>query len=141
MGGADEPDIDRSGPIAADGEDSAVLDGAQQLDLHRRRHFTDFVEEKPPLACSKTPERARTAPVKAPFSCPNNSDSSRFSGIAPQLTGMKGDRPSGAATRCRRRATSSLPTPDSPVMSRGLELATSFGSSNSTVRMTAETPR
>jgi hypothetical protein len=34
--------------------------------------------------------RRATAPVKAPFSCPNSSDSSRLSGMAAQLTLMKG---------------------------------------------------
>jgi hypothetical protein len=34
--------------------------------------------------------RRAMAPVKEPFSWPNNSDSSRFSGIAAQLTEMNG---------------------------------------------------
>jgi hypothetical protein len=34
--------------------------------------------------------RRAMAPVKAPFSWPNSSDSSRFSGMAAQLTMMKG---------------------------------------------------
>ena len=37
------------------------------------------------------------APVKAPFSWPNNSDSNRFSGIAPQFTAMN-----GFLARCER---------------------------------------
>src|SRR3546814_8002980 len=40
----------------------------------------------PPLACSILPSVVLTAPVKAPFSWPNSSDSSRFSGIAAQLS-------------------------------------------------------
>ena len=44
----------------------------------------------PPLASSNLPMRRATAPVKAPFSWPNSSDSSRFSGIAAQLTEMNG---------------------------------------------------
>ena len=39
----------------------------------------------PLLACSNRPARFCTALVKAPFMCPNSSDSSRVSGIAPQL--------------------------------------------------------
>src|SRR5690606_38802289 len=41
----------------------------------------------PPDATSKRPGLSRSAPVKAPRTYPNSSDSSRFSGIAPQLTG------------------------------------------------------
>ena len=44
----------------------------------------------PPLASSNLPMRRATAPVNAPFSWPNNSDSRRFSGIAAQLTEMNG---------------------------------------------------
>ncbi|MDF9863524.1 hypothetical protein M2437_002506 [Methylorubrum pseudosasae] len=44
----------------------------------------------PPLASSNRPMRRATAPVKAPFSWPNSSDSSRASGIAAQLTETNG---------------------------------------------------
>ena len=44
----------------------------------------------PPLASSNLPMRRATAPVNAPFSWPNNSDSSSFSGIAAQLTEISG---------------------------------------------------
>jgi hypothetical protein len=44
----------------------------------------------PPSASSKRPLRALIAPVKAPFSWPNSSLSSRSAGIAPQLIGMNG---------------------------------------------------
>ena len=43
----------------------------------------------PPCASSNLPMRRATAPVKAPFSCPNSSDSRRLSGIAAQLTETK----------------------------------------------------
>src|ERR1700758_3961078 len=46
----------------------------------------------PPLHCSNLPMRLRSAPVKALFSCPNNSLSSRFSGMAAQLRARKGAR-------------------------------------------------
>ena len=36
----------------------------------------------PPSACSKRPRRCAWAPVKAPRSCPNSSDSSKSLGIA-----------------------------------------------------------
>ena len=51
----------------------------------------------PPLASSNLPMRRPTAPVKEPFSWPNNSDSSRFSGMAAQLTVMN-----GFLARCER---------------------------------------
>ena len=44
----------------------------------------------PPVASSNLPMRRATAPVNEPFSWPNSSDSSRFSGIAAQLTQMNG---------------------------------------------------
>ena len=44
----------------------------------------------PPSASSNLPIRLASAPVKAPFSWPNSSDSSRFSGMAAQLTEMNG---------------------------------------------------
>ena len=42
----------------------------------------------PPSATSKYPFLELAAPVKAPFSCPNNSESMVPSGIAPQLTAI-----------------------------------------------------
>ena len=42
----------------------------------------------PPFASSKYPLREVTAPVNAPFSWPNSSESMVPSGIAPQLTAM-----------------------------------------------------
>ena len=44
----------------------------------------------PPSACTNFPTCLRTAPVNAPFSCPNSSDSISSSGIAAQLTRMNG---------------------------------------------------
>src|SRR5664279_3066192 len=43
----------------------------------------------PPSACSKRPELRVLAPVNAPFSCPNNSDSIRSRGIAAILMATK----------------------------------------------------
>ena len=69
----------------------------------------------PPSASSILPARLCTAPVKAPFSYPNNSLSKSVSGKAPQLI----------ATNCRvfrrlrlciARATNSFPVPVSPVI-------------------------
>ena len=71
----------------------------------------------PPCAAAKRPSRPLLeAPVKAPASCPKSSDSSRPSVRAAQLRATKG--PSCRAERWwMARATTSLPTPDSPVMS------------------------
>ena len=44
----------------------------------------------PLLASSNLPSLRFTAPVKAPFSWPNSSDSSRADGMAPQFTRIKG---------------------------------------------------
>ena len=44
----------------------------------------------PPSACSKRPALRALAPVKAPFSCPNSSDSIRSRGIAAMLTATNG---------------------------------------------------
>jgi len=43
----------------------------------------------PPSATLNKPIFSSIAPVKAPFLCPNNSLSSKFSEIAPQLIGRK----------------------------------------------------
>ncbi|MNN49137.1 hypothetical protein D3C81_1636460 [compost metagenome] len=67
----------------------------------------------PPSAASTRPARPALAPVNAPFSWPNSSDSIRLSGMAAQFTEII-----GAFARfdrlCSARATSSLPVPDSP---------------------------
>ena len=56
----------------------------------------------PPCAAWNCPTRVATAPVKAPFTWPNSSDSRSASGIAPQFTATNG--PLGA-----RRAAVDLP--------------------------------
>ncbi len=70
----------------------------------------------PPWAISKRPRRWLTALVKAPFSWPNSSLSSRFSGNAAQLTAT-----SGPVRFCdaswMARAVCSLPVPVSPSIS------------------------
>src|SRR5262245_6065677 len=77
----------------------------------------------PPSACSKTPACRACAPVKAPFSWPNSSDSISASGRAAQLRATKGP-PARSERRWTRRATSSLPVPFSPVTrTRSLEAA------------------
>ena len=46
MRGTDEPNVHRLFDRRADLAHSALLDRAQQLDLHRQRQFGHFVEEK-----------------------------------------------------------------------------------------------
>ena len=70
----------------------------------------------PPLAATKSPSWLAVAPVKEPFTWPKSSDSIRDSGIAAQLTAIK-----GASLRrllpWMARATTSLPVPLSPMIS------------------------
>ena len=70
----------------------------------------------PPSACSKRPRRMAWAPVNAPRSWPNSSLSSRSFGIAAVLIATNGPAARGECL-CSARATSSLPVPDSPVIS------------------------
>ena len=70
----------------------------------------------PPLACSNFPIRCLMAEVKDPFSCPNNSLSISSVGIAAQFTSTNGPV-ARLLFSCTQRATSSLPTPLSPVIS------------------------
>ena len=66
-----------------------------------------------PSAISNLPRFAAVAPVNAPRTCPNNSDSINSSGTAEQFNSTN-----GAAARkeraCIARATNSFPVPDSP---------------------------
>ena len=72
-------------------------------------------------ACRPRPARSARAatlcaPVNAPRSWPKSSDSSRSFGIAAVLIATNGPAARGLC-RCSARATSSLPVPDSPVIS------------------------
>ena len=90
----------------------------------------------PPDASTNLPVWRSVAPVKAPFSCPNRSDSTRLSGMAPQLTATK-----GFARRSplpwMARAISSLPTPDWPSISTGIAELAAFSAVRSTACMRA----
>ena len=68
----------------------------------------------PRSACSNLPTCFSVAPVNEPFSWPNSSDSISSSGIAAQFTCTKRSR-LRRLLRWMVRATSSLPTPLSPV--------------------------
>src|SRR5207249_4733995 len=67
------------------------------------------------VAGEKRDVRRPIAPVNAPRSWPNISDSRSSAGIAPQLTGMKG-RSTRGLSAWTARAISSLPVPLSPMM-------------------------
>jgi len=68
----------------------------------------------PPSANSNRPTRRCTAPVKEPFSCPNNSEAIKSRGMAAQLT-LTRAREERRDCRWIARAISSLPVPVSPV--------------------------
>ena len=93
----------------------------------------------PPWARSKRPTVDATAPVNAPRSWPNNSLSSNSPGMAPQLTGTKG-LPSRPEMRCRLRATTSLPVPDSPVISTFTSVSASLATTSLTRWIAGLTP-
>ena len=93
----------------------------------------------PPIACSNRPILRVTAPVNAPFSWPNSSLSSRFSGIAAQLTAT--NRPVALGPwRWTARATTSLPVPDSPWISTVLSVGATCLASCSTSRNSRDLP-
>ena len=46
VGGGDQADVHLDRATRADGIDLALLDGAEELDLHVERQFGDFVEEE-----------------------------------------------------------------------------------------------
>ena len=73
-------------------------------------------KQVPPADVSSSPRRAATAPVKAPRSWPNSSDSKSASGSAAQSTTTNG-RAVRALAPWIARATSSLPVPVSPSIS------------------------
>src|SRR6266853_458256 len=88
----------------------------------------------PPEASTNLPVWRSVAPVKAPFSWPNRIDSTRLSGIAPQLTATNGfDLRSPLPWMAR--ANNSLPTPDSPSTSTGIVELAAFCAVRSTPAM------
>ena len=93
----------------------------------------------PRSACSNQPARAATAPVNAPRSWPNSSDSNSVSGMAAQLTLMKGASRRLLA-RCTARANNSLPVPDSPSSSTLADACDTRSSSPSACNKAGEVP-
>ena len=88
----------------------------------------------PPEASTNLPRWRSVAPVKAPFSWPNRIDSTRLSGIAPQLTATNG-LVLRSPLPWMARANNSLPTPDSPSISTGMVEAAAFCAVRSTPAM------
>ena len=72
-------------------------------------------------ATSISPFLLTSAPVNAPRMCPNSSESSSVSDTAPQFSATNGRSRRGELT-WMARATSSLPVPDSPVISTVLDV-------------------
>ena len=93
----------------------------------------------PPLASSKRPWRSLTAPVNAPFTCPNSSLSSSVSEMAAQFTGTKG-RVARLEFTWMARAISSLPVPLSPVISTVTSVGATRTSLVSSSRIGADRP-
>ena len=105
----------------------------------RGRSATSSRNSVPPLAAWKRPGRSASAPVKLPFLCPKSSLSIRSSGIAPQFTGTKGPSARGPCS-WMRRATNSLPVPDSPLTYTGAWLRASRATRARTACIGAESP-
>ena len=58
IGRGDDANVDFAGAGVADALQFLLLQNAQQLRLHRERHFADFVEEQ---ACRRRPVRSGRA--------------------------------------------------------------------------------
>ena len=68
-----------------------LLEHSQQGDLGLGRQIADLVEkDRPAIGQLKASQRAAcSAPVKAPFSCPNSSEAISDGGIAAQFTRIR----------------------------------------------------
>ena len=93
----------------------------------------------PLSANSNLPRRRAVAPVKEPFSWPNNSLSIRSFGIAAQFTLTKGPWAKGLS-RWMWAAINSLPVPDSPISNTRASLRAASVAWSSTCRKAGELP-
>jgi len=93
----------------------------------------------PPSASSKRPLLRPVAPVNAPFSCPNSSDSISSSGIAAQFTATNG-RVALLLCWWISRATISFPEPFSPAISTEALVGPAAAISARTRCMAADSP-
>jgi len=111
VGGRNHSHIDLVGLVAAHPFEGPFLEESQQLDLCADRQVADLIEKQcSASAISKRPLREATAPVNAPRSWPNSSDSSTPSAKAAQLTLMKGAE-ARWLSKWMRLAINSLPVP------------------------------
>ena len=114
VGRGDHPDVDRHRLVGADRDHLPLLERGQQLGLEVERQIADLVEEQgAAVGRLHPPDPVAAAPVKAPFTWPNSSDSNRLSAVAPRSTETIGWSPR-RDWRWISRATSSLPVPFSP---------------------------
>ena len=89
VGRRDQADIRLQRLVAADPFEGPLTEHTKDFDLRVLVDFTDLIEKSvPPAACSKRPIRRSNAPVKAPFSWPNNSLSRSCGEKALQCTAM-----------------------------------------------------
>ena len=91
VGGRDDAQLDRDLALAAEPPEAHRVEELEELGLRARGQLRDLVEEeRAPVAISISPRRVALASVKAPFSWPKSSLSTRSSGSAAQLTSTKG---------------------------------------------------
>ena len=99
------PDVGLDRLRAAEPLELALLQHAQELDLRRGRHLADFVEQQHAAGGGlDLPGLALMAPVNAPRSWPNSSDSSSVSGSAAQLTATNGHAAAPTRGGCSARS-------------------------------------
>ena len=102
--------------LLTDRSNGFLLDHAQQLDLHVQWQVRHLIQEqRATLGALHQAAFVHDGAGKAAALVPKSSLSISSEGMAPQFTGTNG--PSARAPQSWiRRATSSLPVPDSPVM-------------------------
>jgi hypothetical protein len=117
VGRRNDPDIHLDGLFLAYRVNFALLQEAQQLGLDVQGQLSNFVQKQ--RSSGGRPDDAQgvfVGPGKSSLRCPNSRLSTNSAGIAAQLKG-KNTRSRRRLVAWSARATSSLPTPDSPVMS------------------------
>jgi len=87
MRSSDDANVDLDRSRTPDSFEFPLLQDPQQCDLRVGRKVTDFIQEDgAAIRQFKAPERRCIAPVKAPFSWPNNSEEISPGASAPQFT-------------------------------------------------------
>jgi len=91
IGRGDDAHIHRDRPWKTDLVNLPFLDDTQQAHLKIDGKFADFIKENRALVGGfELPDAVGNGPRKRSFAVANNSDSIRFSGIAPQFTVING---------------------------------------------------